>query len=73
MIDYWQFLDVDKSIANGKLIVDAVKEAGVKKLVWSGLESTQKAGKDEKERVGEWDAKVSLSEPVPKRSLILFA
>ncbi|ORY57685.1 NmrA-domain-containing protein [Leucosporidium creatinivorum] len=61
VIDYWQFLDVDKSIANGKLIVDAVKEAEVKLLVWSGLESTQKAGEDEKERVGEWDAKANYA------------
>lgn len=40
--NFWEHMSKDKEIAQGKLVADAAKEAGVKHLVYSGLENVQK-------------------------------
>jgi len=37
--DFWAHFDKDREIAEGKLIIDQAKAAGVKLFVWSGLDS----------------------------------
>ncbi|KAJ7684174.1 NAD(P)-binding protein [Mycena polygramma] len=42
MTNYWEHMDVDREINEGKLLIDAAKAAGVSRIVWSGLPSTAK-------------------------------
>ncbi|KAJ7314542.1 NAD(P)-binding protein [Mycena albidolilacea] len=35
--NYWEHLDMQREIAEGKMLIDAAKTAGVKGIVWSGL------------------------------------
>ncbi|KAJ6490220.1 NmrA-like family-domain-containing protein [Mycena vitilis] len=35
--NFWEHMDVQKEISEGKMLVDAAKAAGVKGIVWSGL------------------------------------
>ena len=37
--NYWEYLDKDREIRQGKCVADACKKAGVKHVVFSGLES----------------------------------
>ncbi|KAJ7775554.1 NAD(P)-binding protein [Mycena metata] len=35
--NFWEHADMEKEIAEGKLLIDAAKAAGVKGIIWSGL------------------------------------
>ncbi|KAJ7142542.1 NAD(P)-binding protein [Mycena epipterygia] len=37
--NFWEHLNMDKEIAEGKLLIDAAKAGGVSRIVWSGLPS----------------------------------
>ncbi|KAJ7184431.1 NAD(P)-binding protein [Mycena filopes] len=37
--NFWEHMNAEKEISEGKLLVDAAKNAGVMRLIWSGLSS----------------------------------
>ncbi|KAF7369400.1 NmrA domain-containing protein [Mycena venus] len=37
--DYWEHMDMEREINEGKLQIDAAKAGGVKRIVWSGMPS----------------------------------
>ncbi|BGO95539.1 hypothetical protein JCM10020v2_007259 [Rhodotorula toruloides] len=41
LTNFWSHMSYDKEVAEGRAIVDAAKDAGVKTLVWSGLENAK--------------------------------
>ncbi|KAJ7334653.1 NAD(P)-binding protein [Mycena albidolilacea] len=37
--NYWEHLDVNREVAEGKMLIDAAKAVGIGLFIWSGLES----------------------------------
>ncbi|KAF8184656.1 hypothetical protein K438DRAFT_1678717 [Mycena galopus ATCC 62051] len=40
--NYWEHMNMDREIAEGKLQIDAAKAGGVKRIAWSGMPSFKK-------------------------------
>jgi len=59
---FWEHMQVDKEIAEGKMLVDAAAHAKVKVLVWSGLESMVKASNGKYKNVFHFDSKASVTD-----------
>jgi len=57
-----EHMDKQREIAEGKLFVDTAKEAGVKLLIWSGLESLSSLSGGKFSRVAFFDAKAEITE-----------
>lgn len=51
-------MSYDKEVAEGRAIVDAAKDAGVKTLVWSGLENAKEVSGGKVAGVEHFDSKV---------------
>ncbi|KAG9529396.1 hypothetical protein KCU93_g3582, partial [Aureobasidium melanogenum] len=62
MTDYWSLLDKDKEILQGKTIVDACKNTGVKHLVWSSLPYVTKLSNGKYTGVAHFDSKATVEE-----------
>lgn len=66
--NYWEKMDADSEIQQGKAIVDAAKAEGVKHFVWSTLEDPKQV------KVAHWTSKAKINEyliasGVPRTSL----
>ncbi|KAJ7180914.1 NAD(P)-binding protein [Mycena filopes] len=61
--NYWEHMDADKEIAEGKMLIDAVKASGgVKGLVWSGLVPVTKMSGGKYTRVAHFDGKAVITD-----------
>ncbi|KAG8859527.1 hypothetical protein FRB96_004411 [Tulasnella sp. 330] len=60
--NFWEHMQQDKEIAEGKMLVDAAAHAKVKLLVWSGLESMAKASSGKYNNVFHFDGKAMVTE-----------
>ncbi|KAF7369519.1 NmrA domain-containing protein [Mycena venus] len=40
--NFWEHLDMEREISEGKLLIDAAKAGGISRIVWSGLPSANK-------------------------------
>ncbi|KAK4698841.1 NAD(P)H dehydrogenase (quinone), partial [Phenoliferia sp. Uapishka_3] len=60
--NFWETMNAEKEINDGKLLVDSAKEAGVKLFVWSGLEPVSKISKGKFTKVKHFDTKAEISE-----------
>jgi hypothetical protein len=56
-------MSYDREVAEGRAIVDAAKAAGVKTLVWSGLEGAKELSGGKIAKVEHFDSKVCLTMP----------
>jgi hypothetical protein len=54
--------DVNQELDEGKLLIDAVKAAGVSRVVWSGLELPSKVSNSKYVNVLHWDDKAEATE-----------
>ncbi|KAJ7489676.1 NAD(P)-binding protein [Mycena galericulata] len=60
--NFWEHLDVDKEIAEGKLLIDAAKAGGVAGIVWSGLPSATKMSGGKYTHIIHFDGKAVVTE-----------
>ncbi|KAM0749564.1 NmrA-domain-containing protein [Meredithblackwellia eburnea MCA 4105] len=58
---FWETMDPEKEIRDGKLLVDSAKEAGLKCFLWSGLEHVSKISGG-KAKVLHFDTKATVTE-----------
>eukprot|EP00118_Oscarella_pearsei_P014850 m.129930 g.129930 ORF g.129930 m.129930 type:complete len:300 (+) comp38002_c0_seq2:110-1009(+) len=65
LTNFWEFLDVKREVDQGKNAVDACKAAGVKHVVFSGLEPTEKLSGI---RVPHFEGKAVIGEYLLKES-----
>ncbi|KAJ7178298.1 NAD(P)-binding protein [Mycena filopes] len=59
--NFWESVDKEKEIAEGKLLVDAANAAGVKGIVWSGLVSCETISRGKYLNVLHFDGKAVIS------------
>ncbi|KAK4704282.1 hypothetical protein P7C70_g1927, partial [Phenoliferia sp. Uapishka_3] len=59
--NFWETMDAEKEINQGKLLVNSAKEAGVKLFVWSGLEPVSKISKGKYTKVKHFDTKAEIA------------
>lgn len=64
--NYWETTDKHAEFQQGKNIVDACKEQGVKHLVWSSLPHAEKLTKGELSKIEHFDSKASVQEYAEK-------
>ncbi|KAJ6471137.1 NAD(P)-binding protein [Mycena vitilis] len=62
MTSFWEYVDENREISEGKLLIDAAKAAGVSRIVWSGLPSISKASGGKYVHVYHFDAKAAVTE-----------
>ncbi|KAF7326415.1 NmrA domain-containing protein [Mycena venus] len=60
--NYWEHLDVNREVAEAKMIIDAAKAAGVKLFIWSGLESIIKVSNGKYPNVHHFNGKGEITE-----------
>ncbi|KAJ7657803.1 NAD(P)-binding protein [Mycena polygramma] len=60
--NFWEHMEVQKEILEGKMLVDAAKAAGVKGIVWSGLVSVTKLSGGKYTKVAQFDGKAVVTE-----------
>ncbi|KAJ7442168.1 NAD(P)-binding protein [Mycena galericulata] len=60
--NFWEHLSVEKEVAEGKLLIDAAKAAGVTRTVWSGLTSVSKTSGGKYVHVVHYDGKAAVAE-----------
>ncbi|KAJ7351956.1 NAD(P)-binding protein [Mycena albidolilacea] len=60
--NYWEHLDMQREIAEGKMLIDAAKTAGVKGIVWSGLVSPKKISGGKYTEVHQFEGKAIVTE-----------
>ncbi|KAJ6462698.1 NAD(P)-binding protein [Mycena vulgaris] len=60
--NFWEHMDMEKEIAEGKMMIDAAKTAGVSRIVWSGLISVTKASAGKYINVYHFDGKAAIAE-----------
>ncbi|KZV78694.1 NAD(P)-binding protein, partial [Exidia glandulosa HHB12029] len=60
--NFWEHLDKDREITEGKVMVDAANAVGVKLFVFSGLPSVSKLSGGKYTRVVHWDSKAHIVE-----------
>ncbi|KAJ7463909.1 NAD(P)-binding protein [Mycena galericulata] len=61
MTTFWEHLDADREIAEGKLLIDAAKAAGVAGIVWAGLPSVTKLSGGKYTHVCHFDGKAAVT------------
>ncbi|KAJ7463907.1 NAD(P)-binding protein [Mycena galericulata] len=61
MTTFWEHLDTDREIAEGKLLIDAAKAAGVAGIVWAGLPSVTKLSGGKYTHVCHFDGKAAVT------------
>ncbi|KAJ7362986.1 NAD(P)-binding protein [Mycena albidolilacea] len=60
--NFWEHVDIDREIAEGKLLIDAAKAGGVSGIVWSGLPSISKISGGKFPHVWHFDGKAVVTE-----------
>ncbi|KAJ7887499.1 NAD(P)-binding protein [Mycena olivaceomarginata] len=60
--NFWEHIDVEKEISEGKLLIDAGKAGGVSRIVWSGLPSFNKLSSGKYANVYHFDGKAVITE-----------
>ncbi|KAJ7671211.1 NAD(P)-binding protein [Mycena rosella] len=60
--NFWEHLDMDREIAEGKLLIDAAKAAGVSRIVWSGLSNVSKLSAGKYVHAYHFDGKAIVTE-----------
>ncbi|KAF7340425.1 NmrA domain-containing protein [Mycena venus] len=60
--NFWEHVDVNREIAEGKLLIDAAKAGGVSGVVWSGLPSFTKISGGKYPHVWHFDGKAAVTE-----------
>ncbi|KAJ6589167.1 NAD(P)-binding protein [Mycena capillaripes] len=60
--NYWEHLDVNREIAEGKMLIDAAKAAGVGLFIWSSLESIIKVTNGKYPNVHHFNGKGEIAE-----------
>ncbi|KAJ7500933.1 NAD(P)-binding protein [Mycena galericulata] len=60
--NYWEHMNVEKEISEGKMLIDAAKAAGVERIVWSGLTSPKKVSNGKLTHVQHFDGKSVVTE-----------
>ncbi|KAJ7436879.1 NAD(P)-binding protein [Mycena galericulata] len=58
---FWEHLDTEREIAEGKLLIDAAKAAGVAGIVWAGLSSVTKLSGGKYTHVWQFDGKAIVT------------
>ncbi|KAJ7289378.1 NAD(P)-binding protein, partial [Mycena rebaudengoi] len=61
MTNFWDHCDKQREIDEGKLLIDAVKSAGVSRVVWSGLESPSTVSNGKYVNVLHFDGKAEVT------------
>ncbi|KAJ7648593.1 NAD(P)-binding protein [Mycena polygramma] len=60
--NFWEHLDKEREINEGKLLVDAAKAGGVSRIIWSGLPSISKLSAGKYVNVYHFDSKAIVTE-----------
>ncbi|KAK7065009.1 NmrA domain-containing protein [Favolaschia claudopus] len=60
--NFWEHVDVDREVAEGKLLIDAAKSASITRVVWSGLPSFNKLSHGKYKNVYHFDGKALITE-----------
>ncbi|KAJ6566895.1 NAD(P)-binding protein [Mycena capillaripes] len=60
--NFWEHLDMQREISEGKLLIDAAKAGGVTRIVWSGLPSVTKLSAGKYVNVYHFDGKAVVTE-----------
>jgi hypothetical protein len=60
--NFWEHVDINREIAEGKLLIDAAKAGGVSGIVWSGLPSISKISAGKFPHVWHFDGKAVVTE-----------
>ncbi|KAJ6566912.1 NAD(P)-binding protein [Mycena capillaripes] len=60
--NFWEHLDVEREISEGKLLIDAAKAGGASRIVWSGLPSVTERSARKYVHVYHFDSKAVLTE-----------
>ncbi|KAF8170630.1 NAD(P)-binding protein [Mycena galopus ATCC 62051] len=60
--NYWEHLDVNREISEGKMLIDTAKAAGVGLFIWSGLESIIKVSNGKYPNVHHFNGKGEITE-----------
>ncbi|KAI5899222.1 NmrA-domain-containing protein [Schizophyllum commune H4-8] len=60
--NFWEYIDGDREIAQGKNIADASKEEGVQHLIWSSVLNVTKLTKGVLSQVAHFDSKATVEE-----------
>ncbi|KAJ7133503.1 NAD(P)-binding protein, partial [Mycena epipterygia] len=62
MTNFWEHMDVDKEIAEGKLLIDSAKVGGASRVVWSGLSSMNKISGGKYVHIFHFDGKAAIAD-----------
>ncbi|KAF7345405.1 NmrA domain-containing protein [Mycena venus] len=60
--NFWEHVNMQKEISEGKMLIDAAKAAGVKGIIWSGLVSVTKVSGGKHPYVYHFDGKAVVTE-----------
>ncbi|KAJ7662898.1 NAD(P)-binding protein [Mycena rosella] len=60
--NFWEHINMEKEISEGKMLIDAAKAAGVERIVWSGLAATTKISRGKYPHVYHFDGKAAVTE-----------
>ncbi|KAF7299437.1 NmrA domain-containing protein [Mycena indigotica] len=60
--NFWEHLNMEREVAEGKLLIDAAKAVGARGIVWSGLPSVSKASNGKYTHVVHFDGKAIVTE-----------
>ncbi|KAJ7145757.1 NAD(P)-binding protein [Mycena epipterygia] len=62
LTSFWEHMDVDKEVAEAKLLIDAAKAGGASRVVWSGLTSMKKISAGKYVHVINFDSKAGIAD-----------
>ncbi|KAJ7800700.1 NAD(P)-binding protein [Mycena olivaceomarginata] len=60
--NYWEHMNSEREVSEGKLLIDAAKAAGVKGIIWSGLVPVKKISGGKYTKVEHFDGKAQVTE-----------
>ncbi|KAF7345038.1 NmrA domain-containing protein [Mycena venus] len=60
--NFWEHMNTEKEVSEGKLLIDAAKAAGVKGIVWSGLQPVKKISSGKYTKVIHFDGKAAITD-----------
>ncbi|KAF7373239.1 NmrA domain-containing protein [Mycena sanguinolenta] len=60
--NFWEHMDWERELSEGKMLVDAAKAASVKGIIWSGLAHAKKISGGKYSLVGHFDSKAQVTE-----------
>ncbi|KAJ7069374.1 NAD(P)-binding protein [Mycena amicta] len=59
--NFWEHVDMEREISEGKLLIDASKAAGVRGIIWSGLPSVKTLSNNKYTKVYHFDGKAQVT------------